>query len=224
MRILLLFAVVYSVWATNQPPSKMKLQTDKDSSEFSGNFRSIYLTSSDAKMPKENGFLRIYTRNIRYYLNRNNSKKLSVSFNTREDDNCENHTVVEYIGNLVLDKQGNTTDSQKKENGEYTGSNSLWALTTRFRTIPYFWIYSPDLGKRVSGMAQFSLIKVSDTTILFQVFYIKNSGKTINMTAALSTSSTLDNDSKEEYFKATNLYNIPSENIKDMTQTDSCPS
>lgn len=35
----------------------------------------------------------------------------------------------------------------------------------------------------------------------------------------IATSSTLDNDSKEEYFKATNLYNIPSENIRDMTQT-----
>ncbi|XP_076417770.1 female-specific lacrimal gland protein-like [Peromyscus maniculatus bairdii] len=188
MKILLLFAVVYLVCAANQSPSKMKLQTETDSSKFSGNFCSIYLASSDTEMTKENGLLRIYTHNIRYNLNRNNSRELSVTFYTREDDSCENHTVVaEYIGHLVFDKQGNTIGSQKKGNGEYTGSSNFWTLTTRFRPIPRFWIYSPDLGKR-------------------------------------ATSSTLDNDSKEEYFKATNLYNIPSENIRDMTQTDSCPS
>lgn len=121
-------------------------------------------------------------------------------FTFREDDSCENHTVVaEYIGHLVFDKQGvypvfqddcrqqiflwiqllgnfndfscshhqilersrikrrnsfclthsgNTIGSQKKGNGEYTGSSNFWTLTTRFRPIPRFWIYSPDLGKR----------------------------------------------------------------------------
>lgn len=29
----------------------------------------------------------------------------------------------------------------------------------------------------------------------------------------------MDNDSKEEFFKVTDLYHIPSENIKDMAQT-----
>lgn len=49
---------------------------------------------------------------------------------------------------LFLTPSGNSSGSQKKGNGECTGPNELWTLTTKFRTIPNFWIYPPDLGKR----------------------------------------------------------------------------
>ncbi|GAB1303450.1 Predicted gene 14743 [Apodemus speciosus] len=191
---------------------------------LSGRFKTIYLASNDLKEIGENGYAGMFMRNVIFF---KNYRKMVMTYYIRRHGECGKHTFAAQrpknaACKSVLSILSGKECIAKNAKESVTG---FWLWTEPQHHIPSIQTHKFVFGDMVKVPHASTIVinYISNTTMLFLMEYTHKERREIRLTYKKAKGNNITEEMREKYVKLTRKRGIPTENIKNMYEIDTCP-